>query len=65
MCEVGCTFARFDTVEQITPRPPLAGCSDLSGVAAPGAGRIARQANTQRREREFLVAGFVKYTDRS
>src|SRR4051794_16338947 len=29
-----CTFSRFDAVQQITPRCPLAGCTNPAGVVA-------------------------------
>jgi hypothetical protein len=42
----GCTFSRFDAVEQISPGPPLAGCTYPSSVVARRAQRIASQADT-------------------
>jgi hypothetical protein len=40
MGKSGCTFSQFDTVKEISPGPPLAGCTYPSGVIAPRAQRM-------------------------
>src|SRR5262249_11625762 len=46
MRQLGSTFSGFDAVEQIAPGLPLARCSYPSRVVAPGARRVAGQADT-------------------